>query len=106
MIRYINAQNKRNRTKNAISSKKMKASIKKTKEKKEQNILRILNDKNNPYSNLWTNQLLATRYRVNLKVDGFLNGVPQFKIHKLKDCELPYVRQKIIFTFILDLFTK
>ena len=88
MLKYIMAHNNRVNKNKKLSMKKTKLSLQKNKERHEQNMLRILNDKNNPYSNSWTNQILATRYQVNLQVNGFLNGVPQFKLHKIKD-ELP-----------------
>ena len=87
MIKYISTKNANTR----YYLSKPKPNIKQLRAKYEQKILRILNDKANPYSNSWTNQILASRYQVNLKVNGFLNGVPQFKIKKLKDCELPNI---------------
>lgn len=91
MIKYINTKNANKSNSRYYLSQKPKPNIKQLRERYEQKILRILNDKANPYSNSWTNQILASRYQVNLKVNGFLNGVPQFKIKKLKDCELPNI---------------
>ena len=85
MIKYMSTKNANTR----YYLSKPKPNMKQLRAKYEQKILKILNDKANPYSNSWTNQILASRYQVNLKVNGFLNGIPQFKIKKLKDCELP-----------------
>ena len=87
MIKYMSTKNANTR----YYLSKPKPNMKKLRAKYEQKILKILNDKANPYSNSWTNQILASRYQVNLKVNGFLNGIPQFKIKKLKDCELPNI---------------
>ena len=87
MIKYMSTKNANTR----YYLSKPKPNMKQLRAKYEQKILKILNDKANPYSNSWTNQILASRYQVNLKVNGFLNGIPQFKIKKLKDCELPNI---------------
>ena len=87
MIKYMSTKNANTR----YYLSKPKPNMKQLRAKYEQKILKILNDKANPYSNSWTNQILASRYQVNLKVNGFLNGIPQFKIKKLKDCELPHI---------------
>lgn len=87
MIKYMSTKNANTR----YYLSKPKPNMKQLRAKYEQKILKILNDKANPYSNSWTNQILASRYQVNLKVKGFLNGIPQFKIKKLKDCELPNI---------------
>ena len=87
MIKYMSIKNANTR----YYLSKPKPNMKQLRAKYEQKILKILNDKANPYSNSWTNQILASRYQVNLKVNGFLNGIPQFKIKKLKDCELPHI---------------
>ena len=87
MIKYMSTKNANTR----YYLSKPKPNMKQQRAKYEQKILKILNDKANPYSNSWTNQILASRYQVNLKVNGFLNGIPQFKIKKLKDCELPNI---------------
>ena len=87
IIKYMSTKNANTR----YYLSKPKPNMKQLRAKYEQKILKILNDKANPYSNSWTNQILASRYQVNLKVNGFLNGIPQFKIKKLKDCELPNI---------------
>ena len=87
MIKYMSTKNANTR----YYLSKPKPNMKQLRAKYEQKILKILNDKANPYSNSWTNQILSSRYQVNLKVNGFLNGIPQFKIKKLKDCELPNI---------------
>ena len=87
IIKYMSTKNANTR----YYLSKPKPNMKQLRAKYEQKILKILNDKANPYSNSWTNQILASRYQVNLKVNGFLNGIPQFKIKKLKDCELPHI---------------
>ena len=76
MIKYMSTKNANTR----YYLSKPKPNMKQLRAKYEQKILKILNDKANPYSNSWTNQILASRYQVNLKVNGFLNGIPQFKI--------------------------
>ena len=87
MIKYMSTKNANTR----YYLSKPKPNMKQLRAKYEQKILKILNDKANPYSNSWTNQILASRYQVNLKVNGCLNGIPQYKIKKLKDCELPNI---------------
>ena len=52
---------------------------------RKKNIINSLNDKENPYSLCWTNHILKINYNSGITVKGFQNGVPQFKISKLKE---------------------
>lgn len=51
---------------------------------KQSNAISSLTNPNNPFSNLWYNHILNVRNGSYLKVTNFLNGVPQFKIARLK----------------------
>ncbi len=52
---------------------------------KEKIIINALNNKENPYSIYWPNNLLKINYNSNLEIKNFQNGIPQFKIIKLKE---------------------
>ena len=54
------------------------------KERKEK-MINSLKDPNNPYSNVWTNRILKINYNVSMEVKGFQNGIPLFRIKKLKE---------------------
>ena len=62
----------------------LKNKKKTTKERKEY-IINSLKDHNNPYSNVWTNKILKINYNVTMEVKGFQNGIPLFRIKKLKE---------------------
>ena len=79
-FRTINSNN--NKEKNKIKEKKKKNIIRKNKEKI---IIEAINNKKNPYSVAWTNNYLKANYNSGLEIKGFNNGVPQFKINKLKE---------------------
>ena len=64
------------------STKKLsKTSYKQYKQKFEQS----LEDPTNPYSTRWVNRILKINYNVGLEVKSYQNGVPQFRIKKLKN---------------------
>lgn len=46
-------------------------------------VLQSLFDPQNPYSNIWPNNLLKMHYNSKLHVDRFANGVPKFSLQKL-----------------------
>lgn len=45
----------------------------------------MMNDPKNPYSTNWTNKYLDKNYKMELGMNGFLNGVPVITLNKKKD---------------------
>ena len=45
----------------------------------------MMNDPRNPYSTNWTNKYLDKNYKMELGMNGFLNGVPVITLNKKKD---------------------
>ena len=89
MLKYMNARRANNGTVSYLNFSSKKPGLKITKLQKQKNALKILEDKSHPYSNRWSNKILEARYQSNIKVTGFLSGVPQFKLQKLKRNKLP-----------------
>lgn len=89
MLKYMNARRANNGTVSYLNLSPKKTDLKITKLQKQKNALKILEDKSHPYSNRWSNKILEARYQSNIKVTGFLSGVPQFKLQKLKRNKLP-----------------
>ena len=56
-----------------------------SRKEKQQLIIDSLNNPENPYSTVWSNKILKINYNVGLEVKGFQNGIPTFKIKRLKD---------------------
>ena len=57
----------------------------------EHTIQMLINDKNNPYSNCWVNNILKKRYNVKLVVRNFINGVAQLDVQQVSPSELPKI---------------
>ena len=58
---------------------------KNTRKERKEYMINSLKDPNNPYSNVWSNRILKINYNVSMEVKGFQNGIPLFRIKKLKE---------------------
>lgn len=50
-------------------------------EQKQNKMLIEMNNPKNPYSNHWTNKMLEKRYNMELRSNGFLNGIPLIQLN-------------------------
>ena len=57
--------------------------------RKEKKMMKLLSNPKNPYSIEWEKKYLKNSCNCTLKVDGFLNGIPKFKVVNLDNNKQP-----------------